>query len=378
MNRPLIKTVDKIIEEVNPASTPTAITPGKSLVKPAMCSPKDAQKKRKIDEPAQLPNTKVTPGVMTKKPTARTMETLKPKDGSTRSGEEAEMKTRTETTAQEMLGKLNLRRKKRGQWSWLMRAVAKVVVTPSQKMLRQKFRFENTEEAAKHNADQLKRSKWDFVKAMENEEGTMLQVGSEFRHTQVLEPLWGKHKHWQKIKEFIDNGITYPLEPISTETQKEDLKHMVERGNHKSATTPKLNEETLLKNYDNEVAHGWMLPIPKDKVQKLDGAAVIPVGVALQHTIDAEGNRITKRRTTHDATFSPPSTLSVNNRMLRDLLSECFYGHCLIRCLHMIHIMRVNHPLVCIYLIKVDLDAAYRRLHVAARMALLTITVIKT
>ena len=115
----------------------------------------------------------------------------------------------------------------------------------------------------------------------------MLQVGSEFRETQVLGPLWGKQKYWQKIEQFINEGIAYPLEPMSPETQKDDLKYMVERGNRKSVTTPKLNEETLMKNYDNEVVHGWMLPIPKEKVQKLEGAAVIPVGVALHHIIDA-------------------------------------------------------------------------------------------
>ena len=69
---------------------------------------------------------------------------------------------------------------------------------------------------------------------------------------------------------------------------------MVERGNHKSVRSPSSNSETLKKNYDTEVEHGWMMPIPKDSLYKLEGAAVIPVGVPLQHTIDAEGNRVTK------------------------------------------------------------------------------------
>ena len=73
----------------------------------------------------------------------------------------------------------------------------------------------------------------------------------------------------------------------------------------------------------------------------------------------------------------PPSKKSVNERMLRDLLTEYFYGYCLLRILHAIHAMRLKHPLICILLIKIDLDAAYRRLHVTAKMALLTITIIK-
>ena len=83
-----------------------------------------------------------------------------------------------------------------------------------------------------------------------------------------------------------------------------------------------------------------------------------------------------KRRTTHDASFPPPSTLSVNHRMIRELLTECFYGHCLLRVLHNIHTMRVKHPKLRILLLKLDLDTSYQRLHVTTLMALLTITVI--
>jgi hypothetical protein len=63
--------------------------------------------------------------------------------------------------------------------------------------------------------------------------------------------------------------------------------------------------------------------------------------------------------------------------MDREALHECFYGHCMLRVLHKIHTMRVRHPALRILLIKIDLDAAYRRLHVKAAMALLTITIIE-
>ena len=120
-----------------------------------------------------------------------------------------------------------------------------------------------------------------------------------------------------------------------------------------------------------------MLPLPVHCLPKIEGAAAIPVGIHTQFTVDEEGKRKVKRRTKHDASFQPPSTHSVNNRLIRDLLTECYYGHCLLRILHGIHIMRLSYPLVRILMLKIDLDAAYRRLHVTAKMALLTITIIQ-
>ena len=66
---------------------------------------------------------------------------------------------------------------------------------------------------------------------------------------------------------------------------------MIKKGNHKSAEIPQINAQTLQKNYTKEVERGWMLPIPKSCLKKLKGAAVIPVGVATQFTIDDKGNR---------------------------------------------------------------------------------------
>ena len=63
--------------------------------------------------------------------------------------------------------------------------------------------------------------------------------------------------------------------------------------------------------------------------------------------------------------------------MFRELLTIFFNGYCLIHILHVIHIMRYTHPCMRILIYKLDLDASYRRLHVLAVMAVLTITIIK-
>ena len=165
------------------------------------------------------------------------------------------------------------------------------------------------------------------------------------------------------MREIITEGIDYPLEDLSEDERIRDLDHLIERGNHRSAMKPIENFETLKRNYEAEVQKGWMLPIPVTCLRKVKGAAVIPVGVHTQFTIDEKGERKTKRRTTHDASFQPPSNKSINTRMNRDALHECFYGHCMLRVLHKLHSMRVRHPALRILLIKIDLDAAYRRLH---------------
>lgn len=260
--------------------------------------------------------------------------------------------------------------------SWLMRAIARIVATTSAPMKVHKCKFVNNESAARHNARWLKHYKWDFVRAIEKHKRTILDPGSEFRDEQSLEPLWAKHAHWPKMRQIISHGVDYPLDDISEEEQTADLEFMINRGNHKSAMEPE-SASKLFDNYTAEVERGWMLPLPVKCLKKLTGAAVIPVGVHTQFTVDGEGKRAVKRRTTHDASFPPPSTKSVNNRLIRELLTDCFYGHCMMRILHGIHIMRLNQPFIRILMLKLDLDAAYRRLHVTARMALLTITVIQ-
>ena len=104
----------------------------------------------------------------------------------------------------------------------------------------------------------------------------------------------------------ISEGVLYPLRTTTEAVRKADITHMISRENHKSTTAPQ-NEPTLLKNYNKEVNRGWMLPITIESVSKIKGAGVIPVGCVTQFFINEDGNRYTKRRTTHDAPFPPPS-----------------------------------------------------------------------
>ena len=121
-----------------------------------------------------------------------------------------------------------------------------------------------------------------------------------------------------------------------------------------------------------------MLPTTIENILKIKGVGVIPVGCATHFSMNKYGARYTKQRTTHDASFVPPSGNSVNERMYRELLTKCFYGHCFLRfVLHAIHIMQCTYPSKQIFITKLDLDSAYRRLHVIAAMSVLTITILK-
>ena len=204
----------------------------------------------------------------------------------------------------------------------------------------------------------------------------MMDPGSDFRLNEILQPLFCHHEHWSKMTSIILEGVSYPLSTTTEAEHKADIIHMISRGNHKSATTPQ-NEPTLLKNYNKQVDKVWMLPITIESVSKIKGAGVIPIGYATKFSINEDGNRYTKRTTTRNASFPPTSGNSVNERIIRDLFTECFYGHFLLRFLHAIHIMRWKHPILRIFITKIDLEAAYFQLYVVTAMAVLIITILK-
>ena len=103
---------------------------------------------------------------------------------------------------------------------------------------------------------------------------------------------------------------------------------------------------------------------------------VIPIGIARQWTMDEHGNRIIKNRTAHDLSNPMASGHSWNSLVDKELLDPCLFGSCLIRVLHRIHDIRFRHPTANILLSKIDLDAAFRRLHVCFHHAVLSMTII--
>ena len=109
-----------------------------------------------------------------------------------------------------------------------MRSIKTDITTTSKNIKSHIFKSEDNREAAKYNTEILKQCKYVFEKALGKEEDTILQPGSEFSNSVVLEPMFKNHEHWNKMGEFITTGATYHLEEVSEEEREKDL----DRGNH--------------------------------------------------------------------------------------------------------------------------------------------------
>ena len=133
----------------------------------------------------------------------------------------------------------------------------------------------------------------------------------------------------------------------------------------------------LRKAVSKEVQKGWLLPVTIESLTKIKGLSLIPLGIANQDTIDEHGNRIPKKRVTHNASFLAPSGLLVNKMVIESQLQECIYSQCLRRIIHMMHQMRVNYKDKRIFMTKYDLDSAYQRLHTTIKHAVKCTTVVK-
>ena len=241
------------------------------------------------------------------------------------------------------------------------------------------FIFENTTEAATKNSKILQAFDYDMDQVLKASENTILHPGTEFRPIQDLRPLISHHIDWKKFESICTMGAKYSLKPdldYSAETKRKDLLGAIEQGNNKSAQHPDV-EATIDKNYNNEVKKGWMIPFLASIILFIKGASLIPIGCASQWTIDKNGKKIAKKRTTHDFSREWQSGNSINNMIDEDLMDPCLFGFCLFRFLHCIHMMRLTHPHISIFISKIDLDAAFRRIHVWIHHALLAFTIIR-
>ena len=241
------------------------------------------------------------------------------------------------------------------------------------------FIFENTKEAAISNSETLKRFNYDMEEVLQSSHNTILHPGTEFRPTEDLEPILSHHIDWTKFESMCNVGVKYSFPKdleYSKETKQDDLLAAIEQGNNKSAQHPDV-AKIMDKNYEKEVLKGWMIPFLASIITFIKNASLIPIGCASQWTIDESGNKIEKNRTTHDLSRPWASGNSVNNMLDEDLMEECLFGFCLLRVLHNIHMMRLMYPRTCIFIGKIDLDAAFRRVHVWIRHALLAFTIIR-
>ena len=220
---------------------------------------------------------------------------------------------------------------------------------------------------------------FNFKKLIEKQGQTTFNIGSEFRDPDILQQPLHNLQRWDKMKTIITKGASYPIDQsynLTKESQLKDIKGAIKQGNNKSASASEENKKIIIENYNKEVKNGWMIPFLKEDIINIEGAGVIPVGVMQQTTINEKGEVISKQRLTHNASRPRLSGTSVNSICDKEQLDPYLFPYCLLRTLHQIHVLRTIHPTIPILMTKYDLDAAYRRIHVALRFAILCITVI--
>ena len=227
--------------------------------------------------------------------------------------------------------------------SWLVFQIKQILALEESTPKPHKFSFSNNRDSAKINTKIIKKYKYNFIKTCKRQKGSIISPGTEFRKISHLTKLFSHHEDWLELKSIIQNGCDYKLAPsIDEETRLNDLKSMINRGNHKSTMKPGC-KEILQKTFTKEVEKGWIVPITIESTTKIKDLFVIPLGIAHQFSINELGERIPKQRVTHDATFATPSGDSVNNRTLEELLLPCIYGQSLRRILHSLLEMRYSY-----------------------------------
>jgi hypothetical protein len=261
--------------------------------------------------------------------------------------------------------------------TWFLKAIREIAQTKVPTPTKPPFMFEATAEAAEHNGKILARAGFDVGKVLKAHQLSTLGYGCEFRPPDQLEPLLGRHRHFPLLRDLLTEGMSYFYKVKLTEKERaEELEAILERGNHKSAKIESSHVSNLLA---KDVTHGFSVPIPLDVIRLIVGAAVQPLGMVVQQTLDEAGKPKVKLRLTQDLSFSstphPAPPRSINKRVDMSMYPEMVFGWCLQRIVHFIASLRLHRPNVKILISKYDYSDAYRRIAHSASAAPQTIAV---
>ena len=137
-------------------------------------------------------------------------------------------------------------------------------------------------------------------------------------------------------------GVEFPLSKTFREDKLKDVLEALDFRNHKGVKKLKPFFE---QNLDDDIRHGFSLPIPLNQVRKLKNALLAPMHVIKQDTINERGEIIDKKRITHNQSkkYNSSGTF-VNSRVDKDKLLDCIYGPCLLQVIHAIVELRRRHP----------------------------------
>ena len=100
------------------------------------------------------------------------------------------------------------------------------------------------------------------------------------------------------LRSFVEHHIKHMMALLSIKSENLEILEII--SNSVSYTEAK---KAVKENQFKEVAHGRTVPITLECAEKLKDAGIIPLGCAVQWTIDELGNPKVKRRTTHKIGF---------------------------------------------------------------------------
>ena len=211
------------------------------------------------------------------------------------------------------------------------------------------FKFIRTREAALHNWEVL----WRFNnlgEVIRANKDTIVQYGSEFRPVNELTMLFKNHPLWPWMRQALEDGSSFPLKKNVSRLKYLDAAEGLCFGNRKGCL---LHSKFLEACLDEDVHHGFSLPLPREKVLEIQDLLIAPLNVHNQNIINKWGEIISKKRMTHNLSkVFLASGMSFNSRTIKTLLQECMYGYCLLRMIHTIVDLRERHPNRRIFLSK--------------------------
>ena len=174
-----------------------------------------------------------------------------------------------------------------------MQAIASI---PSKPLAIPEFRFDLTAKSAAYNWAIVKKH-GSLLNAINAQDGTPMELGSEFRPIHVLEKVFRHHPLWSDLSSGIKSGFNYPLTPLSNADRKLDLQEALIFGNH---TGVDKHRDFYLNLIKKDVVHGYCLPFPLSMIKSIPGAIISPLNIAEQNTINERGEIIPSKRLTHN------------------------------------------------------------------------------
>ena len=154
-----------------------------------------------------------------------------------------------------------------------------------------------------------------------------------------------------------------------------ELKAQLLQGNHQGAKQQLkgLQEEIVF-----DVEHGFAVPIHKAVVPDIKDEMVQPCNLADHFFLSNSGEKIKKKRLTHDLSFwITKLNASINKRTDSSLYPELIYGFCLSQIIHYVCALRSAYPNEQILISKFDFSDAYRQVAHSLKAAAQTILVIE-